>query len=168
VARQSFADDVTLARYAAEKGARVAFLDGAEVLKVRMYDGIKDTWEGWGRSLDLKDACSTAQRWGDVAFLAAVQGLPILLLPALAAFWGVNQESIFLTGALGLNGLLVLIRFALLWAIAPSYDFPESNGNAWSFWLSPLADPAAVFRIWLSSTRRPTQWRSRRYDHFGE
>jgi dolichol-phosphate mannosyltransferase len=166
IAKQSFADDVTLARYAAAQGARVAFLDGANVLKVRMYDGIKDTWEGWGRSLDLKDACSTAQRWGDVGFLMAVQALPILLLPLLGVAWWVAPSSVFLTAALGLNSLLVVIRFALLWAIAPSYDFSHSNGAAWGFWLSPLADPAAAFRILLSSTRRPTQWRSRRYEHF--
>ncbi|MEL6321226.1 MAG: 2'-O-glycosyltransferase CruG [Cyanobacteria bacterium J06626_14] len=166
IARQSFADDVTLARYAADQGARVAFLDGAHVLKVRMYDGIQDTWDGWGRSLDLKDACSTAQRWGDVAFLIAVQALPILLLPLLGLLWWFHSSSLFLTLLLGLNSALVLIRFALLLAIAPSYDFSQAAGSAWSFWLSPLADPAAVYRIFLSSTRRPTQWRSRQYDHF--
>lgn len=166
IAKQSFADDVTLARHAAEQGAAVAFLDGAHVLKVRMYDGIKDTWEGWGRSLDLKDACSVEQRWGDVGFLVAVQALPILLVPLLGLAWWTGHPSPFLLGALGLNSLLLIIRFALLLAIAPSYDFSQANGQSWSFWLSPLADPAAVFRIFLSSMRRPTQWRNRRYDHF--
>lgn len=168
MARQSFADDVTLARYAASHGASVAFLDGSNVLKVRMYDGLKDTWEGWGRSLDLKDACSVGQRWGDVAFLVAVQGAPILLTPILGLMVLSGVSSPFLLGALGVNALLVLIRFALLGAIAPSYDFSQANGSAWGFWLSPVADPAAVCRIFLSSTRRPTQWRSRRYDHFAK
>lgn len=169
VARRSFADDVTLARYAAAQGATVAFLDGSRVLKVRMYDGIRDTWSGWGRSLDLKDACSPAQRWGDVAFLFAVQGLPIVLTPLLAIALSLDPSSLFLKGALGVNGTLVLIRVALLWAIAPSYDFSQSRGQSWGFWLSPLADPLAAFRILLSSTKRPTQWRSRTYStsHFG-
>jgi dolichol-phosphate mannosyltransferase len=77
-------------------------------------------------------------------------------------------SSPFLLGAFGINALLVLIRFALLGAIAPSYDFSQAKGTAWSFWLSPLADPAAVLRIFLSSTRRPTRWRSRQYDHLAE
>ena len=31
-------------------------MDGAEVLQVRMYEEMVDTWQGWGRSLNLKDA----------------------------------------------------------------------------------------------------------------
>jgi dolichol-phosphate mannosyltransferase len=61
VARGSFCDDVTLARYAAAKGFKVGFLDGAKVLKVRMYEGAIETWNEWGRSLDLKDAASGGQ-----------------------------------------------------------------------------------------------------------
>jgi dolichol-phosphate mannosyltransferase len=63
---------------------------------------------------------------------------------------------------LGLNFSLLLIRFALCWAIAPSYDFSQAQA-IWSFWLSPLADPLAVYRIWLSSSHRPTEWRGRHY-----
>jgi dolichol-phosphate mannosyltransferase len=49
----------------------------------------------WGRSLDLKDAASSAQIWGDLWLLLAVQGLsvPIILcyllfglLPSVAVF----------------------------------------------------------------------------------
>ena len=58
----------------------MGFLDGAKVLKVRMYEGALETWKEWGRSLDLKDASSRAQVWGDLWLLSAVQGLPILVL----------------------------------------------------------------------------------------
>lgn len=162
-ARNSFCDDVTLARNAARLGAKVGFLDGANVLKVRMYEGFADTWEGWGRSLDLKDACSPAQKWGDLLFLKAVQALPIPAAIALttAVILGYASPTVF--AALALNLLLIVIRFALLWAIAPSYDFTQANAS-WSFWLSPLADPLAVWRIFLSSTRSPTHWRGRTYD----
>ncbi|MEM8544949.1 MAG: glycosyltransferase family 2 protein, partial [Cyanobacteria bacterium P01_H01_bin.119] len=54
-ARASFCDDVTLARYAAQQGARVGFWDGANLIKVRMYEGALETWREWGRSLDLKN-----------------------------------------------------------------------------------------------------------------
>jgi dolichol-phosphate mannosyltransferase len=85
-ARLSFCDDVTLARQAAKAGAKVGFWDGAQLLKVRMYEGWRETWKEWGRSLDLKDASSRGQIWGDLWFLTCVQALPWLSLPLL--LWG--------------------------------------------------------------------------------
>lgn len=161
-ARASFCDDVTLARYAANQGARVGFLDGRKVLKVRMYDGAVETWREWGRSLDLKDACSPAQKWGDAAFLTLVQGIPLLALSGLSYALSAGWTSLPVLLAMGLNATLLVIRFALLGAIAPSYDFTQSR-HSWAFWLSPLADPLAVVRILLSSIRTPKQWRGRIY-----
>lgn len=162
-ARGSFCDDVTLARYAAQSGAKVGFLDGAALLKVRMYEGAIETWREWGRSLDLKDAASIGQKWGDAAFLLAVQGLPLVI--TLLAGWaiGLGYDTWSIRALFGLNGALLLIRFALLLAIRTSYDFSQAQ-SSWSFWLSPLADPLAVYRIFLSSLRTPTQWRGRQYD----
>ncbi|WNZ25152.1 glycosyltransferase [Leptolyngbya sp. NK1-12] len=161
-ARNSFCDDVTLARNAARLGAKVGFLDGAKLLKVRMYEGALETWREWGRSLDLKDASSVAQKWGDLGFLLAVQGLPLIITLTSAIGFGLGYTSLPLLALLGMNATLLLIRFALLWGIAPSYDFSQANAG-WSFWLSPLADPLAVYRILLSSLRTPTQWRGRQY-----
>jgi len=161
-ARRSFCDDVTLARNIAAHGAKVGFLDGANVLKVRMYEGAAETWREWGRSLDLKDAASLTQVWGDWLFLLAVQGLPILItLLLLPQILNGTQTPTALT-AFGLNLILVLIRIGLNWAIAPSYDRIQSNAP-WIFWLSPLADPLAVLRIFLSSSQTPTRWRGRSY-----
>ena len=160
-AKGSFCDDVTLARNIASKGFKVGFLDGAKVLRVRMYEGAWETWNEWGRSLDLKDAASPAQIWGDLWVLSAVQGLPILillgylLLPSLVF-------TLPLMLLLGLNIFLVVIRFALLLAIAPSYDRKDATAG-WLFWLSPLADPLAVLRIFLSAFHTPKQWRGRKY-----
>lgn len=161
-ARQSFCDDVTLARAAARQGATVGFLDGARLLQVRMYDGLADLWEGWGRSLDLKDAASPAQKWGDLAFLLAVQGLPLLAWVGFGSLllWGLQTPMIWL--AFLLNSLLLTLRFAFLLAILSAYDRQQPQGF-WAYWLSPLADPLAVFRIFLSSIRTPTQWRGRIY-----
>jgi dolichol-phosphate mannosyltransferase len=142
----------------------VGFLDGAQLIKVRMYAGFQDTWSGWGRSLDLKDASSYAQLWADLGLLVCTQGLPLILSPLL--LWGLYTGFSFLTLkiALGVNLLLLLIRISLLWAISPSYYRGESLGTtSWWFWLSPLADPLAVLRIFLSSTQRPTSWRGRNY-----
>lgn len=162
-ARRSFCDDVTLARNAAHLGAKVGFLDGSNLLKVRMYEGIKETWQEWGRSLDLKDASSPAQKWGDLWFLIAVQGLPLFAALGFGLCLSLGYASLPIRIVFWLNSALVLIRFALQWAIAPSYDFTQARAS-WSFWLAPLADPAAAYRILLSSLRTPTQWRGRQYE----
>lgn len=166
-ARRSFCDDVTLARHAAKQGAKVGFLDGSRLLKVRMYEGMGETWREWGRSLDLKDATSIAQKWGDLGFLFAVQGLPWIGGIGLSMAVQGGASSPFALMALALNSALLLMRFALLWAIAPSYDFSQSNAS-WSFWLSPFADLLSVYRIFLSSLRTPTQWRGRQYNKMQE
>ncbi|ALF54065.1 glycosyl transferase [Nostoc piscinale CENA21] len=160
-ASSSFCDDVTLARYIAAQGYKVGFLDGAKVLKVRMYEGALETWKEWGRSLDLKDASNSGQIWGDLWLLSAVQGLPLLIILTYLIVMptAVSLPQILL---LGLNGFLLLIRFAMLLAIAPSYDRTTAKGG-WLFWLSPLADPIAVLRIFLSASRTPKEWRGRKY-----
>jgi dolichol-phosphate mannosyltransferase len=163
-AAQSFCDDVTLARYAARLGYKVGFLDGAKVLRVRMYEGLQETWKEWGRSLDLKDASSAAQLWGDLGLLLLTQGLPLILSLGLGWSFALGAHFLTLTIALGLNLFLVLIRVGLLWAIAPSYNQDRAKqASSFFFWLSPLADPLAVLRIVLSALQRPTAWRGREY-----
>jgi dolichol-phosphate mannosyltransferase len=164
-ASSSFCDDVTLARYIAAQGYKVGFLDGAKVLKVRMYEGALETWKEWGRSLDLKDASTPGQIWGDLWLLSAVQGFPLLIL--LAYLLIPLSPSLPLLLLLGLNGFLLLIRFGMLFAIAPSYDRKTAKGG-WLFWLSPLADPIAVLRIFLSAFSTPREWRGRKYGVSGE
>jgi dolichol-phosphate mannosyltransferase len=56
-----------------------------------------------------------------------------------------------------------LIRFALLLAVYPSYYRPKTSIKSLFFFLSPFADPLAVFRIVLSATQKPKQWRGRAY-----
>lgn len=160
-ARGSFCDDVTLARNISSQGFRVGFLDGAKVFKVRMYEGAIQTWQEWGRSLDLKDASSSAALWWDLWLLFAVQALP---LPIVLSYFLSSTPTPFSLLLLGLNLFLLIVRFGLLFAIAPSYDRSQAQGS-WLFWLSPLADPLAVLRIFLSAFRTPTQWRGRQYAH---
>ncbi len=162
VARRSFCDDVTLARAIAAQGANVAFLDGANLLKVRMYEGAAETWREWGRSLDLKDAASPGQVWGDWLLLLAVQGLPIPIVLLLLHDVTSGGSAPVVLAAFSLNVLLVLIRVGLTFAISPSCDRTQAK-TSWLFWLSPLADPIAVLRIFLSSIQTPTQWRGRNY-----
>ena len=162
-AKNSFCDDVTLARNVAARGFRVGFLDGTQLLQVRMYEGALETWREWGRSLDLKDASTIAQTWGDVAFLVLVQGLPPIATTIFAILVATGTHVLFTVAALAINAALLAMRFALCGAIAPSYDLSQARGR-WLFWLSPLADPLAAMRLALSASRRPARWRSRSYE----
>jgi dolichol-phosphate mannosyltransferase len=156
LAKSSFCDDVTLARAAAQRGAKVGFLDGAALMQVRMYTSMAETWREWGRSLDLKDASTPTQTFADCLLLTAVQGLPIPLLIAFL-IWQ-PTPSLFINILFWLNAFLVFIRCLLVFGIRTSY----TEVGFW-FWLSPLADPFAVIRIWISAFTKPKSWRGRTY-----
>ena len=154
-ARASFADDVALARHYARQGARVGFLDGAGLYRVRGYGALSRVWREWGRSIDLRDATPPGRQCADLAVIALVQGLPIpvLALAALGAGLAASLRPLVLVSALALG-----VRGLLLLALRASY---ARRGPA--FWLSPLADPLAALRLILSTARRPTVWRGREY-----
>jgi len=157
LAKSSFCDDVTLARFAAQKGAKVGFLDGAALMQVRMYTSMAETWRAWGRSLDLKDASTPSQTFADCLLLTAVQGLP---LPILIIFSLLPLEASLPVSILfWLNAFLVFIRCLLVFGIRASY----TEVGLW-FWLSPLAVPFAVMRIWISAFTKPKSWRGRAYN----
>ena len=162
-AKDSFCDDVTLARYAASQGYRVGFLDGAKVIKVRMYEGMKETWQEWGRSLDLKDAATPSLLVVELWVLTALQALPLPLFLGLAVRFLTGETGLMFLLAGGVNGGLLLMRLGLLLAVANSYDRAGSS-SSWLFWLSPIADIPAVVRIFLSASQRPKQWRGRVYE----
>ncbi len=159
LAKNSFCDDVTLARCAAQRGFRVGFLDGAKLLQVRMYSSMAETWREWGRSLDLKDAATPLATWSDCLYLLAVQGLPLFVLTYLGI---VNPTTVLENILLDLNLGLFTIRCLMLFAIRPSY-----TGVGFWYWLSPLSDPLAVLRIWLSALQQPKTWRGRFYGKIG-
>ncbi len=164
-AASSFCDDVTLARQIAAVGYRVGFLDGAQVISVRMYEGMAETWREWGRSLDLKDAATPQQLWGDLALLLSAQALPVIVTPMLLFFVWSDRGSLTIQMALGLNAFLLLVRWGMQIAIAASYHRPQKLFSAAQFfWLSPLADPLAVTRILMSSLQTRIQWRGRTYN----
>jgi dolichol-phosphate mannosyltransferase len=158
-ARASWADDVTLARTLAAQGARVAFLDGSRLYDVHAYASVREMWREWGRSVDLSDANSRARQWGDIALLVLAQALPLPLLAAAAAWWvaaGLPRLAPIAAALIGVNAGLLALRLALHHGLSRSYA-----ERGWTYWLSPLSDSAAVFRIVLSTVRRPRRWRGR-------
>jgi dolichol-phosphate mannosyltransferase len=150
-ARASFADDVRLARHYASSGVRCGFLDGRLLYRVRAYESVGEMWREWGRSVDLSDVAPRARQLIDLGTLLLAQAVP---LPVLV--WSLTTE---LPRALVVvNTFLFAVRLAMLGALARSY---ERRGMPW--YLSWLADIPAVFRVALSTFRRPTSWRGRAY-----
>lgn len=158
-ARDSYSDDVTLARHLARRGVRVGFMDGSRLFDVRAYTSARETWREWGRSLDLKDSTSALRQWWDVLFLLLVQGMPIPMLAWLG--WVAIRGAAWsapMTALLVVNASLFSVRLMMSVALRRSY---EKRGLP--FWLSPLADPPAAVRILLSTLRRPSTWRGRAF-----
>lgn len=156
-ARQSWADDVTLVRALAARGVRVGFLDGARLYRVRAYDSVGQMWREWGRSFDLSDATTRIRQWLDVAFIVLVQGAPWLVLLAFALGL-LRVDSVGSLALLRTNQALVVIRVLMLFAVWGSYE-----RRSMAFWLSPLSDPLAAWRLVLSTARRPRGWRGRTF-----
>ncbi len=151
--KASFAEDVSLARHLARRGARVGFLDGSRLYDVRSYASAAQMWREWGRSVDLTDATSPRRQVLDVGFLILTQGLPLPLLAA-TLLGGTLAPAV-----VAVNALLLAVRCLVTFALAGSY---AERGAP--FWLSAAADPLAVLRVLLSSLRRPTRWRTRAYE----
>lgn len=156
--RTSFAEDVSLARRLAARGARVGFLDGARLYTVRGYRGAGEMWREWGRSFDLSDATHPVQQAFDALFVLIAQGAVWPVAVWLALAWRSlpqgNSKVVLALATVALVGM----RWLLLPALRGSY---ARRGVSW--WLSPLADPLAAIRLLLSTVRRPRSWRTRRY-----
>jgi len=156
--KDSFAEDVSLVRHLAERGAQVGFLDGSRLYRVRSYRDVAQMWREWGRSLDLKDATSRARQVGDTVFVVLAQGLQWPAAVALSLAWTAIPAGPARTVLGASTAALLAVRWLLLVALRPSY---EKRGITW--WLSPFADPLAAVRLVISSVRRPKQWRTRNY-----
>lgn len=137
-------EDVALARHLAGRGRRVGFLDGTDLLRVRMYESFADAWHGWGRSLALPGVEPRHRQVIDLGVVALAQALPTLRL---------------LTGrADALDLVLVAARLGTLVGTARSY---ERRGAA--YWASPLADGPATVALAGGVIRRRQTWRGRVY-----
>jgi dolichol-phosphate mannosyltransferase len=139
----SLVEDVALARALRADGLRLRFADGADLLEVHGYESAGETWRGWGRSLMAGEETAPAWLAADLAVLWLAMALPPLRL-------AIRRDP--------LDGALVVLRAALLLALARSYR-PRGLG----FWLSPLADVAVAWRLTRSVLRPERTWRGRTY-----
>jgi len=143
-ARDRMTDDVALARALRARGWSVAVHDAGDLLEVRMYESLAETWREWGRSIAMTDVTAPAWRAADVAVVWLAMALP---LPRLLAGRGT-----------ALDRLLVAVRLSLHGALARAYC---TRGPA--FWLAPVGDLAAAVRLTVSAVRPLRVWRGRSY-----
>lgn len=157
--RDSLCEDVTLARHLAALGNRVGFYESDGLVSVAMYDGWRDAWRNWTRSLPLRDRYSGPAGWIGLAEIGLVQALP---LPLALILWGrrLARGRSWTSGPIALlaraNALLAAVRLGVLVGTARAYvDRP------WSYWLSPACDVPAAVGVSLSAVRRRHVWRGR-------
>lgn len=164
-ARASFSDDVTLARHLAARGARVGFLDGSEIIRVRSYASLGEMWREWGRSFDLKDATPLWRRWLDVALVWSTQALPLPFLLGLSVLAVLRERAtpsaphdMLIEALLLVNASALVVRLMMLIALRGSYA-----ERGFPYWCSWLADIPAAIRLTISTARVPKRWRGRSY-----
>lgn len=138
-------EDIALARTMAADGANVAFLDAGQLLEVRMFESLGDTWRGWGRSLALPGVEPRKRQLADLAVVALAQALP---LPRLL----LGRADI-------VDAILLALRLGTLAGTRSAYSKVDI-----AYWLSPLADVPATVAIARGIARRGAQtWRGRTY-----
>lgn len=143
--RDSVVEDVAIARHLTVAGRSVGFLDGCELLTVRMFDTVGQTWHGWGRSLALPGVEPRRRQLLDLAVIVLAQALP---LPRVLTGRG---DAVDKALAIARVGTLVGTRRA----------FTKHDA---AYWTSPLADLPAALAIALGIRRGRTQtWRGRTY-----
>jgi len=138
-------EDIALARAMTAAGCRVGFLDGTDLLTVRMFESIGDTWRGWGRSIALPGVEARHQQVLDLVVIVVAQVLPI---PRVLARRGDLIDVV-----------LAIARVGTLLGTRRAFDRTDA-----AYWLSPLADGAAAAAIGIGITRGGRQtWRGRDY-----
>ncbi len=137
-------DDIALARSLAAAGWRIRFLDGADLISVRMHASMREVWREWGRSLSMQDVTPRGWQVLDLLVLWLAVALPL--------------PRILTHRANALDLVLAGVRVALLLPLRRVY---ERRGIA--YWLSPLADVVAATRLTLSTVRPIRTWRGRTY-----
>ncbi len=137
-------EDVALARALRRRGWGLRTVDAADLLEVRMYEDLRGTWDGWGRSLMATDATSAPWLAADLLVLWTVQALPL--------------PRLLLRRGTPLDLALLALRLAVHAALRRSYTRRD-----WAFWLAPLADLPAVVRLTWAVLRPARTWRGRTY-----
>ncbi len=160
--RGTLLDDRDLALLVKREGYRLCFVDGRDLVRVRMYQGLAEAWRGWRKNVFLGSR-------GGVAFvLLQLIGLPVMtIFPFLVPLLALSKNTRRI-----LDASRQEIAAAGLIELAPllAYRFWENRGMKvpWYYAFShPLA--GAIFTgimaqsTWRVLTGKGVDWRGRLY-----
>jgi dolichol-phosphate mannosyltransferase len=150
-ASDSLCEDITIARRIAEAGEPVGFYEAAFPIAVTMYESAAEAWSNWPRSLPMRDRYFGRAEALGLAEVAGVQALPLPLLVFAAALGAPPW-------LLGMQAALLSVRLGVLFGTARAYA-----ARPFPYWLSPLVDAPAAFRLVRCALQRRHAWRGRVY-----
>jgi chlorobactene glucosyltransferase len=164
--RNTLLDDRDLAHIVKENGFRLQFVDGRELVHVRMYTSLRETWCGWRKNAFL------GSRGGLAFVLLQLLGLPIIsIMPfvlLLIGWLGRRENKKRQAGAISRNE----VRVAALLELGPLLGYrlwmDRQLGVPWYYALThPLA--GAMFEgilaqsAWRVLSHKGVDWRGRQY-----
>ena len=158
--RHEIAEDRALAERLKGFGFRVRLFDGHDFVRVRMYRGLLETWEGW-----RKNVYDGARRNPIIAsmFVIAVIAMLVVPLPALALL-GVAAIGRPLSRTERDLAFWCTLNAAAYTAVRALRD-RAIGANTWTALAGPLAGVfvAAVMSasMWRSLTGRGQEWKGR-------
>ena len=150
--RATVLDDRDLAQQVKHAGGRLELADGRTLVRTRMYHGLREHWNGWGKN------AYAGSRGGLPFYLLMIVGLPLTcIVPFALLLAGLVQRRWDWSLAGGASvAAVVAYRTEVNWGL----DVP------WRYvWTHPLA--AAVFTgvlvrsFWRVATGRGVVWRGR-------
>lgn len=147
-ARASLCEDITLARHLVVSGCRLGFYEAGDLARVEMYRSWREAWQGWTRSLPMRDQFTNG--YDKLCEVTLVQALPLPLLALLAALRSRRRALLLI------NVALAAVRLGVLAGTARAY-----RQHPWTYWLSPICDLAVAAKLWSSALRRRHFWRGR-------
>jgi len=153
-ARYSRCEDVTVARVIVAVGGTVGFYEAPGLVETHMYDNIAGLWNGWSRSLPVRDAWTPWNSLIGLTEVLLVQSLPLVLLPVAVRTW--KRPGVGLP-FLVIEVCLVCMRIGVLIGMRRAYTTVRRF-----YWLSPLADVPVALKLWQSVLQKRHVWRGRR------
>ncbi len=148
VARDSVCEDFTIARHLHACGARVGFYEADGVAETEMHASAIDCLRNWPRSLSLKDRFQPQAGVIGLLNLIFLQALPLIITIARPDM--VERNPLTRT----VNRLLLFTRVGVLFGTRRAYTVA-----AWTYWLSPLADPVTAVAYGANLLKRTHTWR---------
>lgn len=160
--RSTLLDDLDLARLVKRHGYRLRLVDGRDLVRVQMYQGLAEAWRGWRKNAFL------GSRGGIPFVLLQLIGLPIMtilpfLLPLLAVSKkahrasGLSRQEIIAAGLIELTPLLAY-RFWENRAMRVPWYYAFTHPLAGALFAGILAQST-----WQVLTGKGVDWRGRSY-----